>query len=338
MAKYGSKIISVGYYVPEKIVKIKDIEKNLKFKEKLGVPYGILERLTGCREHREAHPETNASDLAVKASEQAIKQAGISVKDIDLIIFGACCQDITEPATANIIQEKLGALGAQVFDVKNACNAFLNGMDIADSLISTDKVKTVLIAAGEVASIYVDLDIKKKEDLDLKASGLTLGDGGGAAIMTKSNTSESGLKASRFTSDGTQWRLAVIYGGGTMYPRDPSQCYFLSDSVKIIGLAFEKIPAIMIKVMKDAGWKPEDVDLVVPHQVTLKIITDIMNSVKIPFDRAIVTVDRYGNTAATTIPIALGTALESGRMKPGSKILLVGGAAGFSVGVLALVW
>ena len=338
MAKYGSKIISVGYYVPEEIVKVKDIEKKLKFREKLGVPYGILERLTGCREHREARPETNASDLAVKASEQAIKQAGISVKDIDLIIFGACCQDLSEPATANIIQEKLGASSAQVFDVKNACNAFLNGMDIADSLISTDKVKTVLIAAGEVVSKYVDMDIKKKEDLDLKASGLTLGDGGGAAIMTRSNASERGLKASRFTSDGTHWRLAVIYGGGTMYPRDPSQCYFLSDGVKIIGIAFEKIPAIMIKVMKDVGWKPEDVDLVVPHQVTLKIIKDIMNKVKIPFERAIVTVDRYGNSAATTIPIALGTALESGRMKPGSKILLVGGASGFSVGVLALVW
>jgi len=92
--------------------------------------------------------------------------------------------------------------------------------------------------------------------LDLKASGLTLGDGGGAAIMTKSNANESGLKASHFTSDGTQWRLAVIYGGGTMYPRDPKQCYFLSDSVKIIGLAFERIPAIMIKVIEDAGWKP----------------------------------------------------------------------------------
>jgi len=163
MTKYGSKIISIGYYVPEKIVKVKDIEKKLKFKEKLGVPYGILERLTGCREHHEASPDVDASDLAVKASEAAIKQANISVKDIDLIIFAACCQDVTEPATANIIQEKLGATGAHVFDVKNACNSFINSMDIADSLISTGKAKTVLIAAGEVASKYIDWNIEKKK-------------------------------------------------------------------------------------------------------------------------------------------------------------------------------
>jgi 3-oxoacyl-[acyl-carrier-protein] synthase-3 len=338
MARYGSKIISVGYYVPDKIVKSKDLEKKLRFKENLGVPYGILERLTGCKEHREAPPDTDASDLAVWASEKAIKHAGISANDIDLLIFSACCQDITEPATANIVQEKLNAKNAQVFDVKNACNAFINSVDIADSMISSEKAKTVLVTTGEVGSKYIDYNIKKREDLDLKASGLTIGDGGAAVMMTKSNPGENGIRASHFTSDGSQWRLAVIYGGGTMYPRDPNQCYFLSDSVKIIDLAFERIPPIMLKVIKQAGWQPKDVDMVIPHQVTIKIIKDIMDKVGIPFERAIITVDRYGNTASSTIPIALGIALDEGRLKQGMKVLFVGGASGFTVGVIALVW
>lgn len=339
--KCNSRIVSIGYCAPDKIVKTKDVEKKLKFKEKLGIPYGVLERLTGCQEHREATPDTDATDLAVEAAKKAIKEANISKDEIDLVLFGACCQDITEPATANIVQEKLGIQNAQVFDVKNACNSFVNGIDIADSMIATGKVKTALVTTGEVLSKYTDLNITRRKDLEFGTAALTLGDGGGAAIMTKSKPGEGGLVTSTFISYGTEWRLGVVMAGGTMYPRepvDPRLTYFKSNSEKILNLALEKIPPVILKVIEDAGWRREDVDLVLGHQVTIKIIKDIFKKAGFPFEKTVISVDRFGNTAAASIPITVGIALETGRLKRGMKIILVGGAAGFSVGVLAFVW
>jgi len=343
--QYNSRIVSIGYYVPGKIVKIEEIEKRLKFKEKLGLPYGLIERLTGCREYREGPPDTNATDLAVEASKKAIqhaRQEGISRDDIDLILFCSCCQDIYEPATANIVQEKLDISNAQVLDVKNACNSFINGIDVADSMIATGKAKTALVTTGEVLSKYGDRNIAKPEDFKPRFAGLTLADGGGAAVITRSKPEEGRIIATSFESYGTEWRLGVVMAGGTMYWRKPivdqGLTYFLSDSEKILKLALKKIPPVMLKVLKDAGWRREDIDLVLGHQVTVKIIKDILDAAGIPFEKTIVTVDRYGNTASATIPITMGIALEMGRLKRGMKLLLVGGASGFSVGVLALIW
>jgi 3-oxoacyl-[acyl-carrier-protein] synthase-3 len=301
----------------------------------------MIERLTGCREHREVSSDFNASDLAVAASRQALERANITQGEIDLLIFCACSQDITEPATANIIQEKIGATNAQVLDIKNACNSFINGLDIAESMIITGKSHNALVCSGEVLSRYVDFNIKTRKDLELRAAGLTLGDGGGAVVLQENGLNEHGIKGSRFISDGAQWRLAVVTAGGTMYPRapvDPSLTYFQSDSERIIALARERVPIVIRGVLEEVGWKPEDVDLVIPHQVTVRIIKEISATVGIEFEKNIITLDRYGNTAAASIPIAMNHALESKRLQPGMKILLVGGAAGFSAGAIALTW
>ena len=337
----NTRIVAVGSYLPEKIVQTADIERSLQFEQVLGLPSGMLERLTGCREHREASSDINASDLAVAASRQALDRANTAPCKIDLLIFCACSQDITEPATANIVQEKIGATNAQVLDVKNACNAFINGIDIAESMIVTRKAKNALVCSGEVLSRYVDFNIRNRQDLELRAAGLTLGDGGGAVVLQENGQNERGIKGSRFISDGAQWRLATVTAGGTMYPRAPvdsSLTYFQSDSEKIIALARERVPIVIRGVLEDIGWKPQDVDLVIPHQVTVKIIKEISQSVGIEFDKNVITLDQYGNTAAASIPVAMNHALESKRLQPGMKILLVGGAAGFSAGAIALIW
>lgn len=305
------------------------------------MPCGILGKLTGCLEHREADPGINASDLAATASLAAIKRAGITAADIDLIIFCACSQDITEPATANIVQEKTGATNAQVMDVKNACNSFINGIDLADAMIKTKKIETALVCTGEVLSRYVDMDIKTRKDLDVRAAGLTLGDGGGAMVVKKNGDGKGVVKGSCFASDGKAWRLATVTAGGTMYPRDPADrglTYFHSDSETLIALARERVPVIIRKLLSALGWQADDVDLVVPHQVTVKIIQEISQAVGIGFEKNVITVDRYGNTAAASIPIALDHALQTDRIKPGMKVLLVGGAAGFSAGAIAVIW
>lgn len=336
-----ARILSIDYYVPEQVVKTIDVEKKLQFKEKLGLPYGILTKMTGCREHHEARGKMDASDLAVRAAQKAIKQANIAPEEIDLVLFCACDHDITEPATVNIVVEKLALSGVSAFDVKNACNSFINGLDIADAMIKSGKVKTVLVTTGEVITDWVCYDINKKEDLKLKAAGLTLGDGGAAAIVVPSDSENKGILHSCFETFGEYWQIAVVMAHGTMFPRYPENSdltYFLSDSEKILALALEKIPPVMEKVMTKVGWKPEDVNLVIGHQVTIKIMRDILSEVNIPFEKTVVTVDRYGNTGAASIPIALCTALEQNRLKSGMKVLLVGGASGFSAGVMALIW
>ncbi len=338
-----TKILSISYYVPEQVVKTIDIEKKLQFKERLGMPYGILTKMTGCKEHHEARGKLDASDLAFRAAQKAIEQAKIRPEEIDLVLFCACDHDIDEPATVNIVAEKLGLRKVSAFDVKNACNSFINGLDIADAMIKSGKARTVLVTTGEVITNWVCYDIRSKDELKYKAAGLTLGDGGAAAIVVPSNTEECGILYSCFETFGEHWRIATVMAGGTMYPRCPADSdldvtYFLSDSEKILELALEKIPPLMEKVMKKVGWEPDDVDLVIGHQVTIKIMRDILNKVNIPFEKTVVTVDRYGNTGAASIPIALCTALEQGRLKSGMKVLLVGGASGFSAGVIAMVW
>ncbi|MCX7995775.1 MAG: ketoacyl-ACP synthase III [candidate division WOR-3 bacterium] len=337
-----TRILSISYYVPDNVVKTIDIEKKLQFKERFGLPYGILTKMTGCREHREARGKLDASDLAVFAAKKAIEQANIPPDSIDLLLFCACDHDIDEPATVNVVAEKLGLKKVSAFDVKNACNSFLNGLDIADAMIKSGKANTVLVTTGEVITNWVCYNIRTRDELKYKAAGLTLGDGGAAAIVVSGNA-ERVILASHFETYGEYWKVATVMAGGTMYPRCPQDSdldvtYFLSDSEKILELALEKIPPVMEKVMAKVGWRPEDVDLVLGHQVTIKIMRDILNRVNIPFEKTVVTVDRYGNTGAASIPIALCTALEQGRLKSGMKVLLVGGASGFSAGVMALIW
>ncbi|MGB9721221.1 MAG: 3-oxoacyl-ACP synthase III family protein [bacterium] len=341
MAKMTS-ILSISYYVPERVVKTIDIEKKLQFKERFGLPYGLLTKMTGCKEHHEARGELDASDLATFAAKKAIEQAKILTDSIDLLLFCACDHDIDEPATVNVVAEKLGLKKVSAFDVKNACNSFINGLDIADAMIKSGKAKTALVTTGEVITNWVCYNIRTRDELKYKAAGLTLGDAGAAAILVPGD-SERVIIASQFETYGEHWKVATVMAGGTMYPRCPEDSdidvtYFLSDSEKILELALEKIPPVIKRVMKGVGWKPEDVDLVIGHQVTIKIMRDILNKVNIPFEKTVVTVDHYGNTGAASIPIALCTAIEQGRLKKGMKVLLVGGASGFSAGVIAVIW
>lgn len=338
-----SKILSIDYYVPETVVKTIEIEKKLLFKERFGLPYGILTKMTGCKEHREARGNLNASDLAVFAAKKVIEKTKIALDSIDMLLFCACDHDIDEPATANIVAEKLGLKKISAFDVKNACNSFINGLDIADAMIKSGKANKVLVTTGEVITNWVCHNIRSKDELRYKAAGLTLGDGGAAAIVVPSDSENSRFLYSYFETYGEYWRIATVMAGGTMYPRCPEESdldvtYFLSDSEKILELARENIPPVMRKVMAKVGWKSEDVDIVIGHQVTIKIMRDILHQVNIPFEKTVVTVDRYGNTGAASIPIAICIALEQGRLKRGMKVLLVGGASGFSAGAIAMVW
>lgn len=219
-------IASVGSALPAEVVGTEDINRRIYNASGLEITNGLVERLTGVRTRRYRAADEQSSDLATRAAKQALERADVSVDEIDLIIFAACTQDISEPATANIVQEKLGATNAQVFDVKNACNSFLNGLDVADSHVRAGKSKRALVVSGETLSLGIDWNIKSFDDLKYRLAGLTLGDAGAAMVLEAVPESENrGILTTKFRSYGKMWRLATVLGGGSLHHMDPRYGY-----------------------------------------------------------------------------------------------------------------
>jgi 3-oxoacyl-[acyl-carrier-protein] synthase-3 len=268
----------------------------------------------------------------------AMEQAGVRPKDLDVIVFGACTKDVAEPATANILQEKLKASNASVFDTQNACNSFVNALDVVDSLIRTGKCKTALVASGEVLSPFINWDLKTRKDMETGFAGLTLGDGAGAVVVKGTDDPNKGIQHTYFESAGTMWKLATVMGGGTVAPRDITASYFNSESKKLLKFAYQTIPQVIKRFIEENKVDFQEVDLVFAHQASEGIIKKICKKVDFPYDKCQNGLKNFGNTGAASIPISLSVANTKGLLTPGQKILLVGGAAGFSTGIISLIW
>lgn len=336
--QYSTIIEGVGHYVPDTIITSEYI--NSRFDSKLGQKVGtMVQAITGIKERRYAPPGTNSSDLAAKAGKIALEKAGVAPDEVDVMAFASASRDLAEPATANIVQQKLGLSKAHVFDVGNACNSFINAVDIVDSFIKSGRCKIGLVTSGEVLSTtVVNWNMKSFKDLETGFAAFTLGDGGGAFLMRRTNTNDGrGIKASSFQSYGEHWELSIVRGGGTISPRNADDTYFRSHSIKLNRLALRYIPIAVGETLKKVGWDADEIDLVVPHQVSERIARKVSKRARIPIEKVMLTLHKYGNCAAASIPIALGEAMNEGMVKRGDKVLLVGGAAGFSAGSIAIV-
>lgn len=334
-----TSIIAVAHYLPDALVSSEEVECRVHQRTGFRIPKGLIARVTGVETRRYRASEEQCSDLAVQAARGALQRAELTATDIDVVIFASCTQDITEPATANIVQEKLVATQAHAFDVKNACNSFLNAIDLADGLVRAGKAETVLITVGETPSLGIDWNINSAERLRAGIAGLTLGDAGGAAIVQAApENSERGIITSAFRTLGEKWRLATVLGGGSMHRFDPQHASFSGKPRALREQAYEHIPVVVKKVLHVAGWSPEGIDVVCCHQITTELIDAIAAKCRIDPEKCIVSIRDCGNTAAASIPIGLSKAYERGLLSPGKKVLLVGAAAGFSVGAIPLIW
>jgi 3-oxoacyl-(acyl-carrier-protein) synthase III len=321
-------ITGIGHHLPARVVSSGEVEARVNASSSgFTLPRGTIRLLTGVRNRHYADDGCASSDLAAAAARKALDAAELDSRTVDVVIFTSASHDVSEPATANLVQHKLGCTGASVFDVKNACNSFLNGVDIAHSFIETGRAARVLLASGEVLSPTINWSVRDNEDLTTKFAALTLGDGGGACVLeARPDGGESGLRRGQFLSDGAQWELSTVLAGGTLMPGDFSQRSFECRSTELHLLALEYLPDLIRKVLKDLDWEPGDIDLVAPHQVSLSIIEAICQQVGLERDRCQTTLTHVGNTAAASIPIALNTAVDAGRLEKGAKVLLVGGA------------
>lgn len=332
-----AKIISLASVLPPKKLTSLELEEKIRSNSPgITLPKGIIEILAGVRERRVLDENLNASDLATEAAKKALDKAAMSIKDIDCLIFAAASGDVAEPATANIVQENLQA-ECPVLDVKNACNSFVNGIEIAESFIVSGKYKNVLIANGEVPSRVVRFAVKDKDQLRHAFAGYTLGDAGAAMILGPSD-GKSGILYSTFMSYGKHWRQSAVLGGGTRYPRDMDKNYFEGETAGLKDIFIQIGPKQIYDTLEKVGWTVEDLDKIIVHQVSLKTFDLLVKEAKLPKEKLVIVLPEFGNMVAASVPVSLDFAQQNGDLHPGDKILLLGLAAGVSIGTIALVW
>ena len=328
-----SRIADLSAYHPARIVTNGELETRLNARGQV-LPPGSLERLFGLRERRFAAATEQVSDLAVQAARPIVDRCG--AERIGFLIFAAACSDLIEPATANIVQHKLG-LRCPVMDVKNACNSFTSGLMTASSLIAAGICDTVLVVNGEKLSDAVRLEVDSEEQLRRHLAAYTLGDAGAAALVTASNDSR-GFHFQRFMTRGEHWQLCTIPGGGSMFPHDADKNYFegQTDALKeVLALAAGEF---FHTCLHEAGWQPGQIQHLFTHQVsagTFRLIARLAQVDPACCEQVFPT---FGNTAAASIPLAMHQRYGRGEIKKGDRLALLGLAAGVSVSVQLLVW
>ncbi len=327
-------IEKIGIFLPNEIVSNAAIEAQVRQVDTGSqLPAGLLQRLFGCGTRRFAASHMQVSDLAAEAARKILVPA--DTKTIDLLIFAAASSDLIEPATANIVQAKLG-LQCPVMDIKNACNSFASALQVASAFIASGVYRRVLIVNGEKLSQVIQFNPRNAEHLRRCLSGYTLGDAGAAMIVSTEGPHE--VVHHNFNSWGEHWPLCTVAGGGSQSFRNPDSYYFESDTAAMGGLFKERLPAMIESSLAATGWTGEEVNFMVSHQVAGDTAKRITASFGRPLHHTTDTFRDYGNVAAATLPLALHQAAATGEIGPGSKVMALGLAAGISLSVQLFKW
>jgi len=293
---------------------------------------GLVESMSGIRTRRVASDDVQCSDLAADAARSALAESGIAVDDVDLLIFAAASQDLLEPATANIVQEKLGTR-CQVFDVKNACNSFLNGIQIAEAMILSGACETAVVATGEVCSRAICWRVSGFADFRQNFPGYTMGDAGAAAVLTRSDDAR-GIFFRKFLTVSRHWDLATIPCGGSMNPRGEEHTYLMVDGPRLKDAFLDLGKFFLREIMSEANVTFGDFSRVLVHQATVPYMHEMIEMTGIPLALIEHTVADFGNMASASLPVAYTLAAERGDIGPGDRVLLLGLASGISVGAM----
>ena len=326
-------ISDIEVYLPERVVTSNELETIINRKSKL-LDCGSLERLFGVRERRYAEPDDQVSDLGANAARVLVDRHGVS--NIDCMIFASACSDLIEPATANIVHCKLG-LECPAFDVKNACNSFVNALQVASSFIASGAYKKILIVSGEKLSNTIRFEPANARELRTGLASLSFGDAG-SAVMVEPSKNGSGLYFQKFKTVGKHWSLCTIKGGGSMFPFDAAKNYFEGRTSELAHVFMNEGTTFVHDCIREAGWSLPEIDFVFTHQVSSRSIELLAIVLGIPTERIIQIGDRIGNVAAVSIPLSLYMARQEGLLRHGSKVAIIGMAAGISISVQLMIW
>jgi len=323
-----AKISGTGSYLPEKVLTNHDLEKMVDTSDEW-----ITER-TGIKERRIIDEEMCASDLALEASREALKRAGVKPRDLDLIITATVSGDMMLPSTACILQGKLKAKNAAAFDINAACSGFVYGISVADSYIRSGVAKRVLLVGTEVLSRFTDWTDR--------TTCVIMGDGAGAVVL-EATEDDSGIMSVDIFSDGTMWDLLQIPAGGSLYPASEKTITKGMHFIKMKGnetfkVAVRTLEDIVVRTLKKNRLKASDLSLLIPHQANLRIIQATAKRLDISMDKVVVNIDKYGNTSAASIPIALDEAVRQGRVREGDYIMFESFGGGLTWGAALVKW
>jgi 3-oxoacyl-(acyl-carrier-protein) synthase III len=337
----GVRIAGVGAEIPPTVVTTAEVEARAGIRE-FGFESGWLEHVIGVRERHWAAPEVKPSDLAIGAGRKALDDAGVDPGTIDAVLFTGITKDFFEPATANVVAEGVGAGAARVLDVMNACNGFIDGLDMGDALIRCGRARRVLVTSGERASIITRHRARTVEELIRSLAGLMVGDGGGAVVLEATDVPGRGLREREFRADPTQWRHAI---GGRLRPTteacdlcgsfiDPR---FLADGRRLFEVGLTMMPPTIDAVLTRSGWEYDDLDIVFCHEAHKRFVEE-GGALGGRTDKIWSTVERFGNTSTVSLPLAMTEAKAAGALAAGTKALLVAGSTGMSMAAVTMVW
>ncbi len=322
-----SAITGWGMSVPSRILTNADLERIVDTSDEW-----IVSR-TGIRERHIAAPDESASTLAIRAARQALERADLMPTDLDMIIVATVTGDYTFPATACLVQDALGA-SCPAFDIQAACTGWIYGMVMAHQFVTSGTAQNVLVIGVEVLS--------KITDMSDRATCVLFGDGAGAAIVSASETL-GGILGWTLGADGARPEQLYRPAGGSRNPLTRENiathdAYINMMGSEVFKFATRTMGTAMEEALAKANLTAHDIDLFIPHQANLRIIEAASKRLELPPEKVFVNIEKYGNTSAAAIPIALCEAVEQGRVKPGSKLGCVAFGAGLTWGALALQW
>jgi 3-oxoacyl-[acyl-carrier-protein] synthase-3 len=330
MAASSTVILGTGGYAPSGIL------TNAELSAKVDTSEEWIVTRTGIRERRIAGPEETTTEMGARAAGAALADAGLSAADIDLLVVATITPDLPMPATACQIQSRLGIPSRSAcFDLNAACSGFIYALDAACAMLASGRYRHALVIGVEKLSTVVDWTDR--------TTCVLFGDGAGAAVLGVSKESGRGLIGTRLASYGESAELLYIPGGGS---RQPATAESIASKAHCIKMRGKEVFKFAVRSMEDSareileqhGIGADQIACVIPHQANLRIIESIAQYLKVPIDRFHINVDRYGNTSAASIPIALDEARRAGRIKPGDLVLLVAFGAGLTCGSALIRW
>src|SRR5690554_535940 len=315
-----AKITGSGGYLPDRVVSNKELAADLATRQVETSDEWIVTR-TGIHQRHIADPGTTTSQLATRAAQAALDDAGITAADVDLIIVATSTPDFVFPSTACLVQAELGAKGGAAFDVQAVCSGFVYALTTADAYIQAGRATTALVIGAEVFSSILDWSDR--------STCVLFGDGAGAVVLQASNT--PGIIAAQLNADGSQ--MKVLHAAGNVAHGEVVGDPFLRmDGQAVFKLAVNHLAASAQQVCEQSGVSLGDIDWMVPHQANVRIINFLGRKLGIDESRVVVTVDRHANTSAASVPLAFDAARRDGRINAGDLVLMQGVGGGFTWG------
>src|ERR1700680_1359404 len=323
------KISALGTYVPPRLLTNADLEKMVDTTNDW-----ILSRV-GIRERHIVEKGVATSDLAVEAARKALAQRGLAPTEVDGIIVGTVTPDIFFPSPACLVQHKLGATGVWGFDLSAACSAFIYAVQTGAQFIASGTHKRILVIGADVMSSIIDYADR--------ATCVIFGDGAGAVILEAADTDSLGMIDFIHEVDGSGGCSLYMPAGGSLHPAthetvDKKMHYVHQDGQQVFKFAVRKQTELCEKLLERNGVKASDINVFIAHQANKRIITATADRLGVRPENVVINIDRYGNTTAGTIPLAMDTARQEGKLKKGDLVLLASVGAGFTVGATLLRW